>query len=70
MIHVVILVTGLFFNPVTGDTAEAKALVETPMECATVINDNRAPRETDSGMYYLIDAQCIGVYLNDKGELQ
>jgi hypothetical protein len=52
---------GIFFNPVTGDTQQAIALVDSVTECAQLVNDNRVPVETDTGTYYLIDALCGAV---------
>lgn len=52
---------GIFFNPQTGDTQQAIALVSSVSECAQLVNDNREPIVTDKGTYYLIDALCGAV---------
>jgi hypothetical protein len=69
MLHVYVLAYALFLNPTTGDEQLAGADLASPIECADVLNAHQVIETADYGTYYMVKAECQGVYVDDDGNI-
>lgn len=69
MTHLVFFIVGLFFNPVTGDYAEASGIVNSVSECATISNNSREVSPEENNGYYLVETECGAVEVDAHGHV-
>ena len=67
-ISVIVIVGATFLNPLNGSIQHIIGYVDTPQECAHMLNTNHTV-DTPEGLLYMTEAFCQGAYLDEQGNI-